>query len=163
MASFWKPEACGQTVLIGQKLVENDKIQMRHFEWFTNNVLQQREPITLCSKVLRCFHKQPLVYKYCQRGEQESFIPDFSKKFGKIKRQWIVKKRSPKAIDRIGCTLDREIIDFDWCSKTFVLYVSAKNHQVKEIFKRVQVLAALLGPLLVFLLLSFLSKISLLT
>ena len=33
MASFWKPEACGQTVLpdksvlIGQKLVENDKIQ----------------------------------------------------------------------------------------------------------------------------------------
>ena len=33
MASFWKPEACGQTVLpdrsvlIGQKLVENAKIQ----------------------------------------------------------------------------------------------------------------------------------------
>ena len=33
MASFWKPEACGQTVLpdrsvfIGQKLVENGKIQ----------------------------------------------------------------------------------------------------------------------------------------
>ena len=41
LASFWKPEACGQTVLpdmsvlIGQKLVENAKIQniqMRHFE-----------------------------------------------------------------------------------------------------------------------------------
>ena len=41
MASFWEPEACGQTVLpdksisIGQKLVENAKIkkgQMRHFE-----------------------------------------------------------------------------------------------------------------------------------
>ena len=35
---FAKPEACGQTVLpdrsvlIGQKLVENAKIQMRHFE-----------------------------------------------------------------------------------------------------------------------------------
>ena len=35
---FWKPEACGQTVLpdrsvlIGQKLVENANIQMRHFE-----------------------------------------------------------------------------------------------------------------------------------
>ena len=38
LVSFWKPEACGQTVLpdrsvlIGQKLVENAKIQMRHFE-----------------------------------------------------------------------------------------------------------------------------------
>ena len=38
LASFWKPEACGQTVLpdrsvlIGQKSVENAKIQMRHFE-----------------------------------------------------------------------------------------------------------------------------------
>ena len=37
LASFWKPEACGQTVLperppllIGQKLVENAKLQMRH-------------------------------------------------------------------------------------------------------------------------------------
>ena len=44
LASFWKPEACGQTVLpdrsllIGQKLVENAKIQMRHFESFSNNV-----------------------------------------------------------------------------------------------------------------------------
>ena len=33
MASFWKPEACGQTelpdrsILIGQKMVENAKIQ----------------------------------------------------------------------------------------------------------------------------------------
>ena len=38
LANFRKPEACGQTVLpdrsvlIGQKLVENAKIQMRHFE-----------------------------------------------------------------------------------------------------------------------------------
>ena len=38
LASFRKPEACGQTVLpdrsllIGQKLVENAKIKMRHFE-----------------------------------------------------------------------------------------------------------------------------------
>ena len=44
LASFWKPKACGQTelpdisVLIGQKLVENAKIQMRHFEWFSNIV-----------------------------------------------------------------------------------------------------------------------------
>ena len=44
LASFWKPEACGQTelpdrsVLIGQKLVENDKIQMRHFGLFSNTV-----------------------------------------------------------------------------------------------------------------------------
>ena len=46
MASFWKPEASGQTVLpdrsvlIGQKLVENVKIQMGHFEWFSNNDTQ---------------------------------------------------------------------------------------------------------------------------
>ena len=38
LATLWKPEACGQAVLpdksalIGQKLVENAKIQMRHFE-----------------------------------------------------------------------------------------------------------------------------------
>ena len=38
LARFCKPEACGQIVLpdrsflIGQKLVENAKIQMRHFE-----------------------------------------------------------------------------------------------------------------------------------
>ena len=48
LASFWKPEACGQTeltdrsVLIGQKLVENAKIQMRHFEVFLNNVRRAR-------------------------------------------------------------------------------------------------------------------------
>ena len=41
---FWKPEAYGQTVLpdrsilIGQKLMENAKIQMRHFEEFFKNV-----------------------------------------------------------------------------------------------------------------------------
>ena len=44
LASSWKPEACGQTVLpdrsvfIGQKLVENARIQIRHFEYFSNNV-----------------------------------------------------------------------------------------------------------------------------
>ena len=38
LASFWQPEACGQTVLpdrsvlVRQKLVENAKFQMRHFE-----------------------------------------------------------------------------------------------------------------------------------
>ena len=38
LTSFWKPEPCSQTVLpdrsvlIGQKLVENPKIQMRHLE-----------------------------------------------------------------------------------------------------------------------------------
>ena len=38
LASFWKPEACGQTVLpdksvlIGQKLVENAKIE--NFKWY---------------------------------------------------------------------------------------------------------------------------------
>ena len=44
LAVFWISEACGQTVLpdrsllIGQKLVKNAKIQMRHFESFSNNV-----------------------------------------------------------------------------------------------------------------------------
>ena len=38
LASFWKPEACGQpvlpdrSVLIGKKLVENAEIHKRHFE-----------------------------------------------------------------------------------------------------------------------------------
>ena len=35
LESFWIPEACGQTVLpdrsLGQKLMENAKIEMRHF------------------------------------------------------------------------------------------------------------------------------------
>ena len=44
LTSFWKPKACGQTVLpdrsllIGQKMVVNAKIQMRHFGWFSNTV-----------------------------------------------------------------------------------------------------------------------------
>ena len=45
LASCWKTEACGQSmlpdrsVLIGQKLVENAKIQIfKYFEWFSNNV-----------------------------------------------------------------------------------------------------------------------------
>ena len=38
-SQFWKSKVCSQTVLpdrsllIEQKLVENTKIQMRHFEW----------------------------------------------------------------------------------------------------------------------------------
>ena len=38
LASFWKPKVCGQTVLpdrsviIGQKLVENARIEMEHFD-----------------------------------------------------------------------------------------------------------------------------------
>ena len=42
---FLKTEACGQTVLpdrsllIGQTLVENVKIQMRHFKYFSNIML----------------------------------------------------------------------------------------------------------------------------
>ena len=47
LTSFWNNEPCSQTVLpdrsilIGQKLVEKShksKIQMRHFDWFSNNV-----------------------------------------------------------------------------------------------------------------------------
>ena len=44
LARFWKPEVCGQTALpvrsflIGQKLVENGKIQIQHFGWFLNIV-----------------------------------------------------------------------------------------------------------------------------
>ena len=49
LAIFLKNEACGQTelpdrsVLIGQKLEENakmPKVEMRHFEGFSNNVRQ---------------------------------------------------------------------------------------------------------------------------
>ena len=42
--NVYKSEACGQTVLpdrsilLGQKLVENAKIEMRHFEQLLNNV-----------------------------------------------------------------------------------------------------------------------------
>ena len=48
LASFWKPEAWGQTVLpdrsilIRQKLMENakiEKLEMRLFGWFSNTVL----------------------------------------------------------------------------------------------------------------------------
>ena len=52
MASFWKPEACGQTVLpdisllIGQKLVETAKIEK--FEW---DILGDFE--ILCLKIER--------------------------------------------------------------------------------------------------------------
>ena len=44
LASFWKPEACGQTmlpdmsVLIGQKLVENAKIQKFNV-WFSEKIV----------------------------------------------------------------------------------------------------------------------------
>ena len=52
---FWKTWACGQTVLpdlsvfVGQKLVENAKIQKRHFEWFSNTV--HSEHLLLMSSV----------------------------------------------------------------------------------------------------------------
>ena len=48
LASFCKSEACGQrvlldrSILVGQKLVKNAKIQMRHFEEFSNNVIYIR-------------------------------------------------------------------------------------------------------------------------
>ena len=44
MEIFWIPEACGQivlpdrSILIVKKLVENVKIQLRHFQYFSNNV-----------------------------------------------------------------------------------------------------------------------------
>ena len=53
---FWKPEACGQTVLpdrsvlIGQKLAENAKIQMRLFGWFSNTV-----PLSAFSSIFLIF------------------------------------------------------------------------------------------------------------
>ena len=47
LASFWKPEACGQivlpdrSVLIGQKIAgKRQKVQMRDFKAFSNNVLE---------------------------------------------------------------------------------------------------------------------------
>ena len=49
LETFWKPEACGQTVvpdrslLLGQKLVENAKIlKMRHFGWFSNTAINEK-------------------------------------------------------------------------------------------------------------------------
>ena len=71
-ASFWKPEACGQTVLpdrsisIGQKLVKKTKIQMRHFEWFLNDLgfssftdfLAVSKMLSKCNLVLRVGPKQ---------------------------------------------------------------------------------------------------------
>ena len=44
LTSFWKPTACGQTVLPngsvlkGQKLVKMPKPKMWHFGWFSNTV-----------------------------------------------------------------------------------------------------------------------------
>ena len=40
LASFWKPEASGQTVLPDRSILirQNSKIQMRHFGRFLNNV-----------------------------------------------------------------------------------------------------------------------------
>ena len=54
LASFWKPKACGQTelpdrsVLIGQTLVENAKIEKfkcDYFGWFSNTVKMRRKII----------------------------------------------------------------------------------------------------------------------
>ena len=48
LASFWKPEACGQTVLPDRSILiggkcQNWKTQMRHFGWFSNTVLSHAE------------------------------------------------------------------------------------------------------------------------
>ena len=57
LASFWKTEACGQTVLpdrqvlIGQKLVENAKIQKFKCDILSNfQTLCKDMNIVLCSK-----------------------------------------------------------------------------------------------------------------
>ena len=74
LTSFWKPEACGQTVLpdrsdlIGQKLVENAKIQMRHFGWFSNTV--QKFSSSILKKTwenqlsFSCFALLRLIWKF---------------------------------------------------------------------------------------------------
>ena len=58
LASFWKPEACGQTVLpdmsvlIGQKLVENAKIQkficdiLRNFQTMWASLTKQKAQVS---------------------------------------------------------------------------------------------------------------------
>ena len=43
-----------RSILIGQKLVENAKIQMRHIEQFSNNELYPRWPI-LSRSLVSCF------------------------------------------------------------------------------------------------------------
>ena len=59
---FWKPEACCQAVLsdrsilIGQKLVENAKTQMRHFDEFSNNVLYFLKWITIFEVAEKVIH-----------------------------------------------------------------------------------------------------------
>ena len=68
LTSFWKTEACGQTVLpdrsvlIGQKWVENAKIKMRHFGWFSNTV-----PVCIiaCSKFKSFFGQKSNGVKKC--------------------------------------------------------------------------------------------------
>ena len=52
LANFWKPKACGQTELpdrskIGGKC-QNSKIQMWHFDWFSNTVCMYLFPIYKC-------------------------------------------------------------------------------------------------------------------
>ena len=66
LSSFWKPEVCGQTVLpdrsilIGSKLVENAKIQKRHFGWF----LKIMHTVTNLSIMSEIFNIPFRIYKY---------------------------------------------------------------------------------------------------
>ena len=79
LASFWKREACCQTVLpdrsflLGQKLVENAKIkklQMRHFESFSNNVLWISFEILQKLWMILDSNPEPLA----QRGSRPQFF-----------------------------------------------------------------------------------------
>ena len=87
MASFWKPEACGQTVLpdktvlVGKKLVENDKIQK-----FKCDILSNFQTMCECVKIslfhwfprLKLF--LPITQKGCQTRHQGyndlPYLPD---------------------------------------------------------------------------------------
>ena len=65
LASFCKTEVCGRTVLPersllkGKKLIENAKIQMRHFEQFSNNVVMYGCP----NKVKYEFSKKNSIHR----------------------------------------------------------------------------------------------------
>ena len=59
LASFWKPEACGQTVLPDRSVLirqknggkcQNSKIQIRYIEWFLNNL--SKYYLNFCAQIL---------------------------------------------------------------------------------------------------------------
>ena len=70
LASFWKPEAYSQTVLpnmsnlMRQKLMENAKIQMRHFEGFLNTVQWLKITIQKSKVYSHCDKSQFFVHLY---------------------------------------------------------------------------------------------------